>query len=79
MLARTNAELAPYAAAALEAGLPYRAELDGPLPAHYHRPVSHRALCPSQKRGAALGNAPAASRTIHHRRNFVWSAATVWG
>jgi superfamily I DNA/RNA helicase len=29
VLARTNAELAPYAAAALEAGLPYRAEDDG--------------------------------------------------
>ncbi|MFI5254210.1 MAG: UvrD-helicase domain-containing protein, partial [Candidatus Limnocylindrales bacterium] len=29
VLARTNAELAPYAAAALEAGLPYRAEADG--------------------------------------------------
>ena len=29
VLARTNAELAPYAAAALEAGLPYRAALDG--------------------------------------------------
>jgi superfamily I DNA/RNA helicase len=29
VLARTNAELAPYAAAALEAGLPYRAEVDG--------------------------------------------------
>ncbi len=29
VLARTNAELAPYAAAALELGLPYRAETDG--------------------------------------------------
>jgi superfamily I DNA/RNA helicase len=29
VLARTNAELAPFAAAALEAGLPYRAEIDG--------------------------------------------------
>jgi superfamily I DNA/RNA helicase len=29
VLARTNGELAPYAAAALEAGLPYRAQVDG--------------------------------------------------
>jgi superfamily I DNA/RNA helicase len=29
VLARTNGELAPYAAAALEAGLTYRAEVDG--------------------------------------------------
>jgi len=32
-----------------------RAELDGPLPAHYHRPVSHRALLPQpEERSRAM-------------------------
>jgi superfamily I DNA/RNA helicase len=67
VLARTNAELAPFAAAALEAGLPYRAEVDGldllDDPA-LDRLLRSPALAgqPASALGRLLHDAPAADR-----------------
>jgi len=61
VLARTNAELAPYAAAALELGLPYRAETDG-LDL-LDDPASDRLLAQAE---AGAGPPPAALGHLQH-------------